>query len=75
MNAGSCQRGVGTAADLATTLEVSIHTLRPLSISSFGPVWLLAAWCERAGDFRYFQLDRVGFTMPINATFHDENGQ
>lgn len=49
--------------------------VRPLSINFFGPVWLLAAWCELAGDFRCFRLDRINSMMPTGATFRDEDGK
>ena len=51
------------------------RTVRPLSINFFGPVWLLAAWCELAGDFRCFRLDRINSMMPTGATFRDEDGK
>lgn len=51
------------------------RTVRPLSINFFGPVWLLAAWCELAGDFRCFRLDRIDSMMPTGATFRDEDGK
>ena len=51
------------------------RTVRPLSINFFGPVWLLAAWCELARDFRCFRLDRINSMMPTGATFRDENGK
>ncbi len=37
----------------------SERTVRPLSLAFFGPVWLLAAWCELRDDFRTFRLDRI----------------
>ncbi len=37
----------------------SERTVRPLSLAYFGPVWLLAAWCELRTDFRTFRLDRI----------------
>jgi predicted DNA-binding transcriptional regulator YafY len=37
----------------------SLRTVRPLSLAYFGPVWLLAAWCELREDFRTFRLDRI----------------
>lgn len=49
--------------------------VRPLSVNFFGPVWLLAAWCELAGDFRCFRLDRIHSMMPTGATFRDEDGK
>ena len=51
------------------------RTVRPLSINFFGPVWLLAAWCELANDFRCFRLDRISSLMPTGATFRDEDGK
>src|SRR5262245_9697941 len=37
----------------------SERTVRPLSLAYFGPVWILAAWCELREDFRTFRLDRI----------------
>jgi predicted DNA-binding transcriptional regulator YafY len=51
------------------------RTVRPLSINFFGPVWLLAAWCELADDFRCFRLDRINSIRPTGATFRDEDGK
>ncbi len=51
------------------------RTVRPLSINFFGPVWLLAAWCELVDDFRCFRLDRINFMMPTGSTFRDEDGK
>jgi predicted DNA-binding transcriptional regulator YafY len=51
------------------------RTIRPLSINFFGPVWLLAAWCELASDFRCFRLDRIDSMMPTGATFRHEDGK
>jgi predicted DNA-binding transcriptional regulator YafY len=43
----------------------SVRTVRPLSLAYFGPVWMLAAWCELRNDFRTFRLDRIAdFTVP-----------
>lgn len=53
----------------------STRTVRPLSVTFFGPVWLLVAWCEGAGDFRCFRLDRIGAITPTGATFRDEEGK
>jgi predicted DNA-binding transcriptional regulator YafY len=42
----------------------SRRTVRPLSLAYFGPVWLLAAWCDLREDFRTFRLDRIqGFSV------------
>ncbi len=51
------------------------RTIRPLSVNFFGQVWLLAAWCELADDFRCFRLDRINSLMPTGATFRDEDGK
>ena len=51
------------------------RNVRPLSINFFGPVWLLAAWCELAGDFRCFRLDRIETMKLTGATFRDEVGK
>jgi predicted DNA-binding transcriptional regulator YafY len=51
------------------------RTVRPLSINFFGPVWLLAAWCERASDFRCFRIDRIESMTPTGATFRHEDGK
>ena len=39
--------------------EETERTVWPLSLGYFGPVWLLAAWCELRQDFRSFRLDRI----------------
>lgn len=59
------------ALDGARTTRI----IRPLSVNFFGPVWLLAAWCELANDFRCFRLDRIDSIMPTGATFRDEDGK
>jgi predicted DNA-binding transcriptional regulator YafY len=42
----------------------SERTVWPLSLAYYGPVWLLAAWCELRADFRSFRLDRMhGFRV------------
>jgi predicted DNA-binding transcriptional regulator YafY len=53
----------------------SIRAVRPLSVSFFGPVWLLVAWCEAAEDFRCFRLDRIRTVAPTGRTFRDEAGK
>jgi predicted DNA-binding transcriptional regulator YafY len=39
--------------------QKSERTVWPLSLAYFGPVWVLAAWCELREDFRTFRLDRM----------------
>jgi predicted DNA-binding transcriptional regulator YafY len=44
--------------------EESERTVRPLVLAYFGPIWILAAWCELREDFRSFRLDRMdGFEV------------
>ena len=53
----------------------SARTVRPLSLAYFGPVWVLAAWCELREDFRTFRLDRmVGFAV-TEEHFRQEPGR
>lgn len=37
----------------------SERTVRSLALVFYGPVWLLAGWCELREDFRTFRLDRM----------------
>ena len=53
----------------------SERTVRPLSLAYFGPVWMLAAWCELRDGFRTFRLDRIeGFRLE-EEQFRDEPGK
>ena len=53
----------------------SERTVRPLSLAYFGPVWVLAAWCELRDDFRTFRLDRMeGFALTTER-FRTEAGK
>ena len=59
--------------------RASERTVRPLSLAYFGPVWVLAAWCELREDFRTFRLDRIEafavtpdrFRLEPGKTLHD----
>ena len=53
----------------------SERTVRPLSLAYFGPVWILAAWCELRTDFRTFRLDRMEDFAMINEGFRAERGK
>jgi len=53
----------------------STREVRPLSVTFFGPVWLLVAWCERAADFRCFRLDRIRSLAVSGRRFRDEEGK
>ncbi len=49
--------------------------MRPLSLAYFGPVWLLAAWCELRDDFRTFRLDRMRDFAVTEERFRAERGK
>ena len=51
------------------------RTVRPLSLAYFGPVWLLAAWCELRDDFRTFRLDRIDDFEVLPDRFRVEPGK
>lgn len=55
------------------------RTVRPLALAFYGPVWLLASWCELRQGFRAFRLDRISgltvseeiFPLERGKTIHD----
>lgn len=49
--------------------------VRPLGLAFYGPVWLLAAWCELRTDFRAFRLDRMSNLNVLEDRFSDEHGK
>jgi predicted DNA-binding transcriptional regulator YafY len=53
----------------------SERTVRPLSLAYFGPVWILAAWCELRDDFRTFRLDRIADFAVTGERFKPERGK
>jgi predicted DNA-binding transcriptional regulator YafY len=53
----------------------SARTVRPLSLAYFGPVWMLAGWCELRDDFRTFRLDRIGGFEVLTERFRAEPGK
>jgi predicted DNA-binding transcriptional regulator YafY len=53
----------------------SDRQVRPLVMAFYGPVWVLAAWCETRRDFRVFRLDRMSSLVVLDATFPDEAGK
>ena len=55
--------------------DKSKRTVRPLCLAFFGPVWLLAAWCETRRDFRNFRLDRMSRLLISDERFRDETGK
>jgi len=44
----------------------------PLAVAFFGPVWILASWCELRQDFRSFRLDRMADLLVLNEGFEPE---
>jgi len=55
--------------------RTSERTVRPLSLAFFGPVWILAAWCELRDDFRTFRLDRIAGFRVTDERFRPERGK
>jgi predicted DNA-binding transcriptional regulator YafY len=51
------------------------RVVRPLIMAFYGPVWLLAAWCELRGGFRVFRIDRMSAFAPLETKFDAEPGQ
>lgn len=49
--------------------------VRPLAMVFFGPVWLLAGWCEKRRAFRNFRLDRIVKLEFLTEEFADEPGR
>ncbi|WP_163306783.1 helix-turn-helix transcriptional regulator, partial [Enterobacter ludwigii] len=39
--------------------RVSERLIRPLVMAFYGPVWVLAGWCEDREAFRVFRLERM----------------
>ena len=55
--------------------RMSERMVRPLVMAFFGPVWLLAAWCEQRQDFRSFRLDRMADLVVLDERFRAEPGR
>ena len=53
----------------------SARIVRPLALSFYGPVWLLASWCELRQDFRSFRLDRMSQVDVLDERFRPEPGK
>jgi predicted DNA-binding transcriptional regulator YafY len=41
----------------------------------YGPVWLLAAWCELRNGFRVFRIDRMSAFSALETKFDTEPGK
>ncbi len=48
---------------------LSKRTVWPLSLSFWGPSWLLLAWCELRNDHRHFRLDRMQSAVQLDTKF------
>lgn len=77
---GALRRALGERRKVAFAYrdvvgDVTERVVRPLSLAYFGPVWLLAAWCELRNDFRTFRLDRISGFTPTQEHFRDEPGR
>jgi predicted DNA-binding transcriptional regulator YafY len=55
--------------------RATARTVRPIALSFYGPVWLLAAWCELREDFRSFRLDRISGLSVLEERFRPERGK
>ena len=53
----------------------SERTVRPLALAFYGPVWLLASWCELRQDFRTFRPDRMRAVQLLDEGFEQESGK
>jgi len=51
--------------------EYTVRTVRPLSLSFWGPSWLLLGWCELREDHRHFRLDRMHSAVQLDETFKE----
>jgi predicted DNA-binding transcriptional regulator YafY len=51
------------------------RVVRPLIMAFYGPVWLLAAWCELRNGFRVFRLDRMSGFAVLDTKFDLEPGR
>jgi predicted DNA-binding transcriptional regulator YafY len=53
----------------------SERVARPLIMAFYGPVWLLAAWCELRNGFRVFRIDRMSAFSALETKFDTEPGK
>jgi predicted DNA-binding transcriptional regulator YafY len=53
----------------------SERVVRPLVMAFYGPVWLLAAWCELRNGFRVFRIDRISALSALETKFDAEPGK
>jgi predicted DNA-binding transcriptional regulator YafY len=55
--------------------QTTERVVRPLMMAFYGPVWLLAAWCELRKGFRVFRLDRMSDFAALEERFEPKRGQ
>jgi predicted DNA-binding transcriptional regulator YafY len=55
--------------------QATERIVRPLIMAFYGPVWLLAAWCEMREGFRVFRIDRMSELIVLDLTFGREPGR
>ena len=53
----------------------SERVVRPLIMAFYGPVWVLAAWCELRRGFRVFRIDRMSAFAALETRFDAERGK
>lgn len=51
------------------------RTVQPLGMYFFGPVWLVASWCELREDFRAFRPDRMNDLDVLDDRFESVPGR
>ena len=52
--------------------QTTQRTIWPLALISFGPVWLVAGWCELRQSFRNFRLDRISEFVALESRYANE---
>ena len=55
--------------------EVTDRVIRPLDLGYWGRLWTATAWCETAGDFLLFRVDRIDRLAVLPQLFVDEAGK
>lgn len=50
------------------------RVLRPFGLAFYGPVWVLAAWCELRQDYRAFRPDRMRSMAVLDEVFSTAEG-
>lgn len=55
--------------------QSTLRVVRPLIVAFYGPVWLLAAWCELRRGVRVFRIDRMSAFATLEEKFEPKPGQ